>query len=540
MVAPANKRVLLESDKAAANGLATLGADSKIPADQLNTGTADGLATLDGTAKIPDNQFPARLQATALADATAAAIAPKLDKTEAAATYRTLLKSASTKAADYTLSLADLGSVVEVSAATATRVTVPLAASVAFPVGTELDVARIGSGVVTVAPVYENLIANPSVETDLTTWVARTGALARTTDAALAPTGLWGVRATSTAAGQNFGWFHQVPGSFASLGIKVGDAISIRVNVRSNFANGGQVGVRFQSGPTMISQVFGATVVNGVAKLENAVIPAGCDNLLLLSQALSTASGQTVDWDGLVVCRGAVAPAIYVDGDQAGMAWLGTPHASRSQGPVVRQDTTTIPLNGRVTLRKRAANEWVVGNALPPEALRATDTLQGDRDNGQVGLVAPNTVMATTSAAALLTGRAYLARFVPSRAMAITKVAFRVQVASGTDDPCDVGIYDSAGTKIVSSGANLGKLNSTGTKTVTVASTALAAGVVYYVAFAATSAAQLMHASVIGDLFGAVSPALEVQKKDASYPLPATLTGLTGSDLCPVLAVRES
>jgi hypothetical protein len=37
MVAPANKRVLLESDKAAANGLATLGADSKLPDVQAPT-----------------------------------------------------------------------------------------------------------------------------------------------------------------------------------------------------------------------------------------------------------------------------------------------------------------------------------------------------------------------------------------------------------------------------------------------------------------------------------------------------------------------
>jgi hypothetical protein len=44
MVAPSNKRFLLESDKAAANGL----------------------ATLDGGAKIPDAQLPTRLGDTAL------------------------------------------------------------------------------------------------------------------------------------------------------------------------------------------------------------------------------------------------------------------------------------------------------------------------------------------------------------------------------------------------------------------------------------------------------------------------------------------
>jgi hypothetical protein len=41
MVAPSNKRFLLESDKAAANGLATLGADSKVPDAQLPTRLGD-------------------------------------------------------------------------------------------------------------------------------------------------------------------------------------------------------------------------------------------------------------------------------------------------------------------------------------------------------------------------------------------------------------------------------------------------------------------------------------------------------------------
>jgi hypothetical protein len=69
MVAPANKRILLESDKGIANGLATLDGNSKIPVGQIpdqsatyvaatQKGAASGVATLDGTTKIPAAQIP--------------------------------------------------------------------------------------------------------------------------------------------------------------------------------------------------------------------------------------------------------------------------------------------------------------------------------------------------------------------------------------------------------------------------------------------------------------------------------------------------
>jgi hypothetical protein len=46
------------SQKAAANGLATLGADSKIPAGQIPLGTANGAASLDASGKVPAAQIP--------------------------------------------------------------------------------------------------------------------------------------------------------------------------------------------------------------------------------------------------------------------------------------------------------------------------------------------------------------------------------------------------------------------------------------------------------------------------------------------------
>lgn len=486
-------------------------------------GAPSGVATLDKASKIVPAQLP-DLSAT------------YVDKVSAAAAKG--IKTASVATSSYTLGLGDRGNAVEVNATTDTKVIVPLTASVDFPIGTEIEVVRIGPGAVSIEPAFRNFVTNPSMEVDLAGWVARTGGLKRIAAAALL--GSYGARASSTASGQYFGFFHQIPGTLETLGLNVGDVVSARVNVRSNFANGGQIGFRFQAGTTTISTTFGATVVNGVAVIENVTIPAGTDNMMLVSQTLSTAPSQSVDWDGLIAVKGATAPASYADGDTEEYGWLGAAHASQSTGPLFRDSNLSLGRFGKAVLRKRAANEWILANALPSEALLTTATLQVDRDNGQPGMIAPGTPLSTLSTVALTSGRACLARFVPSRTMYITKLAFRVQTASGTDDPCDVGIYDASGTRLVSSGAKTSFLNTTGTKSITITTTKLTAGVPYYAAFSATSRASLSHATVIGDGFGAGAPALELQKKDASYPLPTSLTGLGGSDSGPVIFVRES
>lgn len=53
--------------------------------------------------------------------------------------------------ADYTLALADAGTVVEMNKATAVTVTIPLNATVAFPVDTTISIQQMGAGTVTVA-----------------------------------------------------------------------------------------------------------------------------------------------------------------------------------------------------------------------------------------------------------------------------------------------------------------------------------------------------------------------------------------------------
>lgn len=58
----------------------------------------------------------------------------------------------SAQSGDYTLVLADAGKVVEVTSATDVDVTIPTNASVAFPIGTVIEIFQGGAGVVTVVP----------------------------------------------------------------------------------------------------------------------------------------------------------------------------------------------------------------------------------------------------------------------------------------------------------------------------------------------------------------------------------------------------
>lgn len=171
-----------------------------------------------------------------------------------------------------------------------------------------------------------------------------------------------------------------------------------------------------------------------------------------------------------------------------------------------------------------------------------------DKDNGQTGIVACPTYF-SVSTSALTAGRAYAVRFRPSRTMTIALVAFNVSVAAGADDACDVGIYDAAFNRLVSSGATTGKLNATtGVKTIALAATTLSAGVTYYAAFSVltpfggTAASLVMTsqaAANLGDLFGTGNGVRE-QTFMAAHPLPNPFVPAGQINNCPLIALRES
>ena len=73
-----------------------------------------------------------------------------------------------TPTASYTLVLADAGKVVEMNVASANNLTVPPAASVAFPVGTIIEVMQLGAGQTTIVAGSGVTIRSPSGKVKLT------------------------------------------------------------------------------------------------------------------------------------------------------------------------------------------------------------------------------------------------------------------------------------------------------------------------------------------------------------------------------------
>ncbi len=102
----------------------------------------DGRATIDDLAAAQLGDANAVVALTA-ADAAEAAARVAADAALAAAAT---VRVANTQTVDYTLVLADAGKAVEINSATAKNVTVPPNASVAFPVGTIIEVPQVGAG----------------------------------------------------------------------------------------------------------------------------------------------------------------------------------------------------------------------------------------------------------------------------------------------------------------------------------------------------------------------------------------------------------
>lgn len=69
--------------------------------------------------------------------------------------------TANAQTGDYTLVLGDAGKCIDLTAATGKTVTVPANASVAFPVGTVVEVAQLGAGQVTIAAAGGVTVSEP-------------------------------------------------------------------------------------------------------------------------------------------------------------------------------------------------------------------------------------------------------------------------------------------------------------------------------------------------------------------------------------------
>lgn len=180
-----------------------------------------------------------------------------------------------------------------------------------------------------------------------------------------------------------------------------------------------------------------------------------------------------------------------------------------------------------------------------------------DRDWGRAGMIAPMPGPWGPSTYGLATNVVRAVRFVPSRDMAVTKIALAVTTGAGVADPIDVGIYNTAGIRLGSSGSkqpDVGTdLTSAGVKVYNLTATVrLVAKTVYYAAIcsaapggAAAQVAAMTFAAGggLGALFGSVVGTTELDTINQAPPLPASLvlTGNSGgASVGPVLALRET
>lgn len=436
----------------------------------------------------------------------------------------------------FTLAVADAGAVVEVDSAATARVTVPRHTTTAFPAGFECDLVSLGAGDTLVVPEAWNVIANPSFTPGIIGWGARNSTVAHQPTGGVDSTG--GLRCTATSASA-YGAFGPVM-TFAALGLAPGDVVSARMWLSPST---GQVrfAVRFQAGTATISETYSEfQTTAGVATNNGITIPVGADSMRFVIDATG-GTGNTVDVDQVMLLPAATAPASYSDGSTAGGFWLGTANGSASMGPLLRAQTLTIPRYGRMRMRHSGSGVWTATlTGLPDEALRTTDTLVVDRDNGQAGVVAPPGGLASPVATALAANTLYLARFVPSRTMTPTLIGFRVTTVAASDAPVEVALFTAGLSRIATSGAVLGLLNSTGTKTAAIPATILDPGAVYYAGIVPSAAVTVSCASFPGDAFGSAAPQAEMLQLATSYPTPTTLVGVAATDAAPQLYVREA
>lgn len=170
---------------------------------------------------------------------------------------------------------------------------------------------------------------------------------------------------------------------------------------------------------------------------------------------------------------------------------------------------------------------------------------------GQAGMIAPPLLAGVGTSANPGAQTARLGRFVPPTPMLVTKIAFPLIVSAGSDDSVDVGIYDSGGNRLVSTGATLGVLiAASGVKVLTFGTPLqLTANTVYYAAFlmglVGTTPAQVLvgsgGSSLWGQLFGSTAGTIEcaaVVAGVSALPAAIAIAGAGGSAV--IMAVRTA
>lgn len=231
--------------------------------------------------------------------------------------------------------------------------------------------------------------------------------------------------------------------------------------------------------------------------------------------------------------------------------WREAPNGSAATAIRVKGSELTLP--GHVLLRDSDFSTMTAGTAITFDSagvntagwmlrgnrFRAGDTSTNALVDYATRLIAPQPLVGY-QAMALTANRAYAMLFTPKEQITVQAISFAVTSASGTDDPCDVGIYTAAASpvKIVSTGATTGKLNgATGRKTVAITPTTLAADTAYYVVFAANSTATLAMTAGASAL-SLFLPVPFQTFQNTAYTLPDPLVPGGGIGNVPIVAIE--
>lgn len=150
--------------------------------------------------------------------------------------------------------------------------------------------------------------------------------------------------------------------------------------------------------------------------------------------------------------------------------------------------------------------------------------------------------------------RAYLARFMLPVPKVFQAIRLALVTASATNDQIDVGIYDAAGNRLVSSGALAAIVNTApNPKSIAITPTAIAKDVPYFAAFGygasaapatflGLAAVAFAYAGLFERVIGTHDDRLIYGVKDATFPLPASIplnTLVTTGGAAPALALME-
>lgn len=167
-----------------------------------------------------------------------------------------------------------------------------------------------------------------------------------------------------------------------------------------------------------------------------------------------------------------------------------------------------------------------------------------ERQQGQPGIIAPSD-QGWVAVSQVAANQTYVSRFVPDRDMSVIEVTINVTTAATVNDSIDVGIYDSGGNKVASTGATAGIVNVAGVRTIPLACQ-LTRGKVYYAALsygavggvAATIQMANFNATNNSTLFGANIPQVRAAQQ-AVNPLPAAIAPAANGVGC-MMAIRTA